>query len=143
MTSHTEMCEGCEVTSVEEGHDAERVTARSDEIVGSLKWLKDETSADLTALEKQGLDRKTNHQDPVKAETQPRPARPPPWRDKMQQGFNVVACNPVQRHEDTSQEGVKIFPPLPKHPHQFFVEGTGNESLVTTQVHGSDKCESN
>ena len=30
MTSHTEMCEGCEVTSVEEGHDVERVTARSD-----------------------------------------------------------------------------------------------------------------
>ena len=27
MTSHTEMCEGCEVTSVEEGHDVQRVTA--------------------------------------------------------------------------------------------------------------------
>ena len=30
MTSHTEMCQGCEVTSVEEGHEVERVTVRSD-----------------------------------------------------------------------------------------------------------------
>ena len=30
MTSHTEMCEGCNVTSVEEGHDVERVIVRSD-----------------------------------------------------------------------------------------------------------------
>ena len=30
MTSHTEICEGCEVTSVEEGHDVERATVRSD-----------------------------------------------------------------------------------------------------------------
>ena len=30
MTSHTVMREGCEVTSVEEGHDVERVTVRSD-----------------------------------------------------------------------------------------------------------------
>ena len=30
MTSHTEMCEGCEVTSVEEAHVVERVTARCD-----------------------------------------------------------------------------------------------------------------
>ena len=30
MTSHTEMCEGCEVTSVEKGRDVERVTVRSD-----------------------------------------------------------------------------------------------------------------
>ena len=41
-----------------------------DEIVGILKWLKDETSADLSALEKD------------RAEAQPLPARPPPWRDK-------------------------------------------------------------
>ena len=54
-TSHSEMCDGCEVTSVEEGHDVERVTARS-EIVDILKQLKDETSADLTALEKKELD---------------------------------------------------------------------------------------
>ena len=32
MTSHTEMCEGCEVTSVEEGHDVERVIVRSDAV---------------------------------------------------------------------------------------------------------------
>ena len=38
-----------EVTSVEEGHAVERV---SDETAGILKQLKDETSADLTVLEK-------------------------------------------------------------------------------------------
>ena len=69
MTSHTEMCEDFEVTSVEEGHDVERVTAQNGEIVGSLKQLKGETSADLTALEKKGLDRKTNHQGLMKTET--------------------------------------------------------------------------
>ena len=62
------------------------------------------------------MDRKTNHQDFVKAEAQPRPVRPPPWRDKLQRDIPhdwrkcdkgrkfVVACNPVQRHEATSQE---------------------------------------
>ena len=30
ITSHTEMCQGCEVTSVEEAHVVERVTVRSD-----------------------------------------------------------------------------------------------------------------
>ena len=35
-----------------------------------------ETSADLTALEKKGLDRKTNHRGLMKAGTQPRPAKP-------------------------------------------------------------------
>ena len=54
LTSHTE---GCEVTSVEEGRDVERATAQNGETVGSLKQLKGETSADLTALEKKGLDR--------------------------------------------------------------------------------------
>ena len=69
MTSHTEMCEDCEVTSVEEGHDVERVTAQSDETACILNQLKDETSAGLTALEKKGLDRKISHQDLTKAET--------------------------------------------------------------------------
>ena len=54
MTSHTEMCEGCESPSVEEGHDVERVTAQNDEIVGLLRQLKDETSADLAALDREG-----------------------------------------------------------------------------------------
>ena len=40
------------------------------EIVGVLKRLKHVTSADLTALEKEGLDRKTNHQDLTKAKTE-------------------------------------------------------------------------
>ena len=37
MTSHTETCKGCEVASVEEGRDVERVTAQNDEIVGILR----------------------------------------------------------------------------------------------------------
>ena len=90
------------------------------EIVGVLKQLKDETSADLTALEKKGLDRKTNHQDLTKAKTeetfvltiatvgalkleqsakevaQPRPTRPPPWRDKCNRGSEYgVVCTLV------------------------------------------------
>ena len=44
-----------------------------------------ETSANLTALKKKGLDRKTNHQQLMKDKTHPRPAKPPPWRDKMRQ----------------------------------------------------------
>ena len=77
-TMHTEMCEKSVVTSVEEGYDVERVIVpQNDETAGILKQLNGETSADLTALEKKGLDRRTDHQ----AETQPRSARPPPWRD--------------------------------------------------------------
>jgi len=44
--------------------------SRSNEIVGILKQLKDETSADLYALEKKGLDRKTKHQGLMNAETE-------------------------------------------------------------------------
>ena len=40
------------------------------EIVAVLKRLKYVTSADLTALEKEELDRKTNHQDLTKAKTE-------------------------------------------------------------------------
>ena len=43
-----------------------------------------ETSADLTALEKE-LDLKTNHQQFVKAETQPRLAKPTRLRDTVRQ----------------------------------------------------------
>ena len=109
--------------------DGGRCAPQNGEIVGSLKQLKGETSADLSALEKKGLDRKTNHQDLVKAETQPWPERPPLWREKLQstgmherscatvemsfesaqQRFNVVTCILVQRHETTSQEGVMNF----------------------------------
>ena len=45
---------------------------------GILKQAKDEVTAYLTALEKKGLDRRTDH----KTETQLRSARPTPWRDK-------------------------------------------------------------
>ena len=84
ITSHTEMCEKSEVISVEEGHDVDgRHAPQSDDIAGILKQSKDEMSADLTAFKKKGLDRKTNRQGLMKAETQPRSARPPPWRDKL------------------------------------------------------------
>ena len=51
-----------------------------------FKTAQDETSAELTALEKNWLDQKTNHQGLMKAEMQPRSARPPPWRDKCNRG---------------------------------------------------------
>ena len=104
------------------------------EMVGLLKQLKDETSADFIALAKKGLDRKTNHQDLTKAKTeeifvltiatvgalklersakevaQPRSTRPPPWRDRCNRGseYGVVAPSYLE-HEAVSQEGVKKF----------------------------------
>ena len=57
--------------------------SKNGEIVGFLKRLKGEMSSDLSALEKEGLDRKTIHQDLVKAEAQPWPAKAPPWRDQV------------------------------------------------------------
>ena len=83
MTSHSEMCEGCKVTSVEEGDDVEfenyakgsqeakinvltkasALLVKGMMIVVILKQLKDEMSADLTADKKKGLDRKTTHRD--------------------------------------------------------------------------------
>ena len=62
-TLHTEMCEKSEVTSAEEGHDVDgRHAPQSDETADILKQSKDEMSADLTALKKKRLDRKTNHE---------------------------------------------------------------------------------
>ena len=94
------------------------------EIVVIVKQLKDEMSADLTAFKKKGLDRRTNHQDLTKAKTeeifvltksteeketsalkleqsakevsQPRPTRPPPWRDKFR------ACQSGAKSEEQS-----------------------------------------
>ena len=94
------------------------------EIVVILKQLKDEMSADLTAFKKKGLDRRTNHQHLTKAKTeeifvltksieeketsalkleqsakevsQPRPTRPPPWRDKFR------ACQSGAKSEEQS-----------------------------------------
>ena len=91
--------------------------------VGSMKQLKNETSADLTALEKKGLDRKTNHQGLMKAETKEVAQRPPPWIDKhatIEYGFNskrrcdrgesMVRLAPSYlEHKATSQEGVMNF----------------------------------
>ena len=59
------------------------IVAQSDETASVLKQLKNETSSDLTALEKKGLDLKTNHQEFVKAEALPRPTRPPLWGDQF------------------------------------------------------------
>ena len=39
MTSHTEMCEGCEVFSVVGGHDVERVTVRSDVVKETMSAM--------------------------------------------------------------------------------------------------------
>ena len=50
--AHTEMCRKSEVTSVEEGQDVERVIVAQSESASIVKQLKDETSADSTALEK-------------------------------------------------------------------------------------------
>ena len=47
-----------------------RSFSQSDETAGVQKQLKDEMSADLTAFKKKGLDRKTNHQDLMKVETE-------------------------------------------------------------------------
>ena len=80
MMPHTEMCEKSE--NREEGYDVERVVVpQNDETAGILKQSKDEMSAYLTALEKKRLDRKTNPHGLMKAETQPRSARSPPWTD--------------------------------------------------------------
>ena len=57
------MCEECEVTSLDQGHDFKHVIVpQSDETADILKQSNGETSADWTALEKNRLDRKTNHQ---------------------------------------------------------------------------------
>ena len=99
MTSHTA---SCEVTSVETQSQVEHTRAATAEqelenaltqtLVTTLKKESVETSADLTALEKKGLDRKTNHQGLMKAETQPRPAKPLPWRRCDRGRKFVVAC---------------------------------------------------
>ena len=63
MTSHTVMREGCEVTSVEEGHDVERVTVRSDVVketksVGEACWKQ---SARCKQFAKQGTRQRPVH----------------------------------------------------------------------------------
>jgi len=55
MIPHTEKCEKSEVASVKEGHYVERMTAQSDETADILEQSKDEMSAYLTALEKEGV----------------------------------------------------------------------------------------
>ena len=109
---HTEMCEKSEVTSVEEGHDVERVIVpQSDDTADILKQSNDETSADLTSLEKKGLDRKTNREGLMKAETLSWPTRPPPWRDKSRsRGESMFwLASSYWEHEATIQEGVKKY----------------------------------
>ena len=93
---------------MEEGYDVERViVTQNGEIVGSLKQLKGETSADLTALEKKGLDRKTNHEGRMKAETQPRSARPPPWRDKLR--IDCESVDADEKNTDGNKGSDEVF----------------------------------
>ena len=131
MTSHTEMCEDCEVTSVEEGHDVDgRHAPQSDETAGIPRPLKDEMTAVLTAFLKKGLDRKTNHQDLTKAETEEIfvltkgigeketvalkleqsskevAQKPPPWRDKLRIEGESVNADEKNTDGDTGPDEV-------------------------------------
>ena len=100
--------EKSEVTSVKEGHDVERVSVpQNDETAGILKQLNGETSADLTALEKKWLDRKTNRQSLMKVETQPRSARPPPRRDKFRNEGEFVDAN--EKNTDGNKGPDEVF----------------------------------
>ena len=65
-----------------------------------------------TVLEKKGLDRKTNNQVLVKAETQPRPA--PPWRDKMRQR-SQVCCGLHPRTWNTRPQAKRCEEIPPRH----------------------------
>ena len=137
MTSHTE---GCDATSVEEGHDVERVTAQIDETVGSLKQLKGETSADLTALEK-GLDRKTNHQGLTKDRDTAKVGEAATLERQVakQRRVNVVACILVLGARGHSPRRGEEIPPLFEHCHQFFVGGSQREGPFARQVHGRER----
>ena len=97
--------------------------SKNGEIVVILKQSKDEMSADLTAFKKNGLDRKTNHQDLMKIETeeifvltkatvgalkleqsvkevaQPRATRPPLWRDTLQSRASCCRTEGAARQE--------------------------------------------
>ena len=65
----------------------------------------------MTSLEKKGLDRKTNHEGLMKAETLPWPTRPPSWRDKSRiRGESMFwLASSYWEHEATIQEGVKKY----------------------------------
>ena len=134
------MCKKGEVTSLMEGYDVERVIVpQSDEPGSILKQLKDETSADLTALEKV-LDREINHEGFMKVETQPKSARPPPWRDKhatiehgrkskrrCDRGESIVWLAPSYlEHKAVIQEGVMNFM---RHPHSLERSGTVQNTI--------------
>ena len=75
-----------------------------------------ETIADLTELEKKGLDRKTNHQELVKAEMQPRGGEAATLeRHDATEVVSLMWLAPSYvEHEATSQEGVMNFMPCLK-----------------------------
>ena len=102
------MCEKSE--NRKEGYDVDGRHAQNDETAGGPKQWKDEMSACLTALEKKELDRKTNLHGLMKAETQPRSARPPPWRDKLRIKGESVNAN--QKNTDGNKE--PLNPSLPE-----------------------------
>ena len=109
--------------------DGGRYAPQIGKTVGILKMVHGRNEHVLSALEKKGLDRKINHQDLMKAEMQPRLARQPPWREKLQstgmhersfatvemsiesaqQRFNVVTCNLCKGTRIQSKKGVKNF----------------------------------
>ena len=121
MTSRSE---GCEVTSVEEGHDVERATALNGEIAGSLKQVKGETSADLTAFEKKGLDRKTNHQGSYEGRDTVQVGKTTLERQvAKQRRVIVVACILVRGARGHNPRRGEERPPLFEHCHQFFMGG--------------------
>jgi len=64
-------------------------------------------SAYLTALEKKGLDRKTNRQGFMKAETQPSSARPLLWRDKLRIEGESVDAN--EKNTDGNKGPDEVF----------------------------------
>ena len=74
---------------------------------------KDELSADLTALEKKGLDRKINHQGLMKAETQPRRRSRHLGEKRCDRGLKfVVACILVRGARGHKPRTGEEIPPL-------------------------------
>ena len=109
----------------------------------------------MTAFKKKELDRKTNHKDLTKAKTkeifvltkatgalkleqgvkevaQPRPTRPPPWKDKCNRGSEFgVACTLVLGARGYKPRRSEEIPPLfgPPMPCEMPVDGVDFRDL--------------
>ena len=89
--------------------DGGRYAPQIGKTVGILKMVEGRNEHVLSALEKKGLDRKTNHQDLMKAEMQPRPARPSPWREKLQStGMHERSCATVEMSFESAQQRLNV-----------------------------------